>query len=238
MKILLFVTACMFVTVVSAQTGNKKVTSPKKPAPVVVKKDTLILQNLKDSASYAIGFTIANGMKKGFPNLNSKLIAKAVEDAFADKRVIFEESQAQEIFMAYVQKDKEEKSQKDIKEGESFLEKNKTRPGVTVTPSGLQYEVLREGTGKKPSVTDTVVCHYKGSLINSTEFDNSYDRGEPLTIAVGNVIKGWTEGLQLMSEGAKYKFYIPYQLGYGTRDLSAIPAGSALIFEVELIKVK
>lgn len=124
------------------------------------------------------------------------------------------------------------------KAGEEFLAKNAQRPEVTVTPSGLQYEVLTEGTGRKPAASDTVRCHYHGTLIDGTVFDSSYQRGEPCEFGLRQVISGWTEGVQLMQEGAKYRFYIPYNLAYGERGAGqAIPPYSALIFDVELIKI-
>ncbi|HLG41431.1 MAG TPA: FKBP-type peptidyl-prolyl cis-trans isomerase, partial [Chitinophagaceae bacterium] len=126
-----------------------------------------------------------------------------------------------------------------IDAGNAFLENNKKRPGVKVTASGLQYEVITEGTGIKPAKADTFVCHYRGTLIDGTEFDASYNRGQPLIYPVTAVIPGWTEGLQLMPAGSKYKFYIPYKLGYGVfGSPPAIPGGAALIFEVELLDVK
>ena len=130
-----------------------------------------------------------------------------------------------------------EKSKPRIDSGTNFLAKNKTKPGVKTTASGLQYEVITEGTGEKPTAADSVTCHYKGTLLNGTVFDNSYDRGQPITFSLGGVIPGWTEGLQLMSVGSKYKFYIPYTLGYGAFDYGPIPGGSLLIFEVELLNV-
>lgn len=124
------------------------------------------------------------------------------------------------------------------KEGEQYLAENKKRAGVTTTPSGLQYEILNEGTGRKPKATDVVRCHYEGTLIDGTIFDSSYRRGEPAEFGLNQVIAGWTEGVQLMSEGAKYKFHIPYNLAYGERGAGAsIPPYSALIFTVELIAV-
>jgi FKBP-type peptidyl-prolyl cis-trans isomerase FklB len=132
----------------------------------------------------------------------------------------------------------EEKVKPTIDAGNAFLAENKKRPGVKTTASGLQYEVITEGTGIKPTAQDTFVCHYRGTLIDGTEFDASANRGQPLVLPVTSVIRGWTEGLQLMSVGSKYKFYIPYTLGYGPIDNGAIPGGSALIFEVELLDVK
>lgn len=121
---------------------------------------------------------------------------------------------------------------------QEFLDKNAKRAEVTVTSSGLQYEVQEEGNGKSPSATDIVRCHYEGRLIDGTVFDSSYKRGEPSEFALNQVIKGWTEGLQLMKEGSKYRFYIPYYLAYGTRGVGNIPPYAALIFDVELIEVK
>ena len=123
-------------------------------------------------------------------------------------------------------------------EGIAFLAENAKKEGVTLTESGLQYEVITEGEGKKPLATDTVEVHYKGTLIDGTEFDSSYARGESVSFPLNRVIKGWTEGVQLMAEGSKFKFYIPSELAYGERELSEIPANSTLIFEVELIKVE
>ena len=129
-------------------------------------------------------------------------------------------------------------SQKAISEGKAFLEENAKKEGVVTTKSGLQYEILTEGTGKQPKATDTVRCHYEGSLINGSVFDSSYKRGEPAEFGLSQVIPGWTEGVQLMKEGAKYRFYIPYLLGYGENGAgSSIPPYSTLIFDVELIKV-
>jgi FKBP-type peptidyl-prolyl cis-trans isomerase FklB len=139
---------------------------------------------------------------------------------------------------SFMNRMQEEKSKGSIEEGRSFLAKNKTKPGVKTTASGLQYEVIKEGNGVKPVASDSVTCNYKGTLLNGTVFDNSYERGQPVTFALTNVIPGWTEGLQLMSVGAKYKFYIPYTLGYGAGGYASIPGGAALIFEVDLLDVK
>jgi FKBP-type peptidyl-prolyl cis-trans isomerase FklB len=140
--------------------------------------------------------------------------------------------------MGYMQKAEEEKSRPNVAEGQRFLEQNRTKPNVKVTATGLQYEVITLGKGARPLATDTVVVNYRGTLINGTEFDNSYQRGEPISFALNRVIPGWTEGLQLMPAGSKYKFYIPHQLGYGLNGAGSIPAGSTLIFEVELLSIK
>ena len=130
------------------------------------------------------------------------------------------------------------KSKPNIDACDNFLATNKQRPGVITTPSGLQYEVLTTGSGPKPTLKDTVVCNYKGTFINGNEFDNSYKRGAPAEFPLTNVIRGWTEVLQLMPVGSKYKVYVPYQLGYGPSDYNGIPGGSLLIFEIELMSVK
>jgi FKBP-type peptidyl-prolyl cis-trans isomerase FklB len=131
----------------------------------------------------------------------------------------------------------EEKVKPNLAAGKKFLDENKKRPEVKTTPSGLQYEVLVEGTGPKPKATDKVTVQYRGTFLNGTEFDSSFKTGQPVTFALNGVITGWTEGLQLMSVGSKYKFYVPYNLGYGMYDYNSIPGGSTLIFEVELLNV-
>lgn len=128
--------------------------------------------------------------------------------------------------------------EENLKKGQEYLAENAKREGVVTTKSGLQYEVLKEGDGKSPSATDVVKCHYEGRLIDGTVFDSSYKRGEPSEFALNKVIKGWTEGLQRMKEGSKYRFYIPYNLAYGSQGVSVILPYSALIFDVELIEVK
>ena len=141
--------------------------------------------------------------------------------------------------MNFAQTMARKKSEAIIQEGETFLAENGKRPEVKTTSSGLQYEVITEGKGAKPIPTDIVICHYRGSLLDSTEFDASYNRNQPLEIGVTRVIKGWQEGLQLMPVGSKYKFYIPYQLAYGLNGSPpVIPGGAALIFEVELLEIK
>ena len=132
----------------------------------------------------------------------------------------------------------EAKSKPNIDACNNFLAANKSKPGIITTASGLQYEVIRQGTGERPTAQDTFVCHYRGTLLDGTEFDASYNRNQPLEMPVNQVIRGWTEGLQLMNAGSKFKFYIPYTLGYGANDNGPIPGGSLLIFEVELLDVK
>jgi FKBP-type peptidyl-prolyl cis-trans isomerase len=215
----------------------------KKPAPVSKKPTTTtsaapVLKSLTDSASYAIGLSVANFYaQQGITKLNPSVVSRAINDVMTGKKALLEDHQANSIMMRYINQANEAKAKPNISAGEQFLAKNKTRAGVKTTASGLQYEVVTEGTGAKPTANDTVTVNYIGTLIDGTEFDNSYKRGQPISFGVSGVIRGWTEGLQLMSEGAKYKFYIPHQLGYGTNEVGSIPAGSALVFEVELLKV-
>ena len=212
----------------------------KKPA--VIKKQVAvkpILQNLDDTVSYALGSGLANYYKsQGIKKINASLVAKAINDIMSAKTPIFDDNTANLIMNKCMTKIQEEKVKPAIDAGNAFLSENKKRPGVKTTASGLQYEVITEGTGAKPEATDSVTCNYRGTLINGTEFDNSFSRGQPITFSLNKVIRGWTEGLQLMTVGSKYKLYIPYTLGYGYFDNGPIPGGSALVFEVELLNVK
>ena len=195
--------------------------------------------NLKteaDSASYALGMNIAQSLNQDLGNLNTKLIAQGLQDVFDKKTPKFDDATIYSILSSYSSKVLEEKAQAKQKE---FFDTVTTKPGIKSTASGLQYEVIKQGTGVKPTASDSVTVHYRGTLPDGTEFDASYERGEPLTIQLGNVIPGWTEGVQLMSVGSKYKFYVPYHLGYGLRGAPpTIPGGSPLIFEIELLDVK
>jgi len=205
----------------------------------VFAQDTVNLKTIDDSCSYAIGVSVASFYKQqGITNLNSDLIAKAVNDVLEGRPLVINDMQASSTIMNYMMKKEQEKSQPNIAAGEKFLAENKLKKGVQTTASGLQYEVLKEGTGIKPAASDTVVCHYKGMLLDSTVFDDSYRRGEPISIRADQVIKGWTEALQLMPVGSKYRVFIPYQLAYGPSDYGNIPGGSVLVFDMELLDVK
>jgi FKBP-type peptidyl-prolyl cis-trans isomerase len=196
------------------------------------------LKTITDSASYAIGVSVANFYsQQGMSSINSKVVARAIEDVLAKKTPLMSEQQCNTVMMQLMNGAQEKKSQPQIDAGTAFLAQNKTKSGVKTTASGLQYEVLTEGTGVKPTETDTVTVNYIGTLINGEEFDNSYKRGKPISFPLNGVIRGWTEGVQLMSTGSKYKFYIPYELGYGTNEAGSIPPGSTLIFEVQLLEV-
>ena len=164
--------------------------------------------------------------------------AAAMKDVLTGAELKIDEAEAQALVQEYLQKKGEEKVKAVKAEGENFLAENAKKEGVVTLPSGLQYQVLKEGNGKSPKATDQVKCHYEGTLINGKIFDSSYRRNEPATFPLNGVIAGWTEGLQLMKEGAKYRFFIPFNLAYGTRGAGQdIPPYAALIFDVELIEV-
>ena len=192
-----------------------------------------------DKLSYALGLVIGhnlNGM--GVQNINNADFAQAVADVLAGNPTALTDAEAQKIVTDFLQKQEEEKGKEAREAGEAFLADNATKEGVVVLPSGLQYLVLEEGNGKKPAATDQVNCHYEVRLIDGPVFDSSYRRGEPATFPLNGVIAGWTEGLQLMGEGAKHRLFIPYNMAYGTRGAGAsIPPYAALVFDVELIEV-
>ncbi|MEO6070720.1 MAG: FKBP-type peptidyl-prolyl cis-trans isomerase [Chitinophagaceae bacterium] len=218
--------------------AQKKQTPAKKPVAKTTVAPSSILKTVSDSASYAIGVSVANFYaQQGISKLNPSLVAKAINDVMVAKKPLMDEMQCNTVMMKYMNSAQEAKAGPNIAAGEAFLAKNKNKPGVKTTPSGLQYEVVVKGSGPMPTATDSVTCHYKGTLIDGTEFDNSYSRGEPITFPVSGVIKGWTEALQLMPAGSKYKLYIPQQLAYGPNEIGNIPAGSVLLFDVELLKV-
>ena len=192
-----------------------------------------------DKVSYALGIGIGRQLAQmGATDINTDDFGQAIKDAISG-RLQLDEQEAQMIVQDFFQRKSEEQAKSAKAEGESFLAENGKKEGVVVLPSGLQYQVLREGNGNKPSATDQVECHYEGTLINGQVFDSSYKRGQTATFGLNQVIKGWTEGLQLMQEGAKYRFFIPYHLAYGAQGAGQnIPPYATLIFDVELVKVK
>ena len=192
-----------------------------------------------NKVSYTLGMSIGHQLQQmNATDLNIDDFAEAVKDVFAGKAKM-NDSEAQTAVQTFFQEKAEEQAKEMKAGGETFLAENGKKEGVVTLPSGLQYEVLKEGNGKKPTATDQVECHYEGKLINGQVFDSSYSRGETATFGLNQVIAGWTEGLQLMQEGAKYRFYIPYILGYGERGAGqSIPPYATLIFDVELIEVK
>ena len=200
-----------------------------------------------DKVSYSLGLGIGQQLlQMGGKDLNIDDFSKAIKDVLAGNELAIAHSEAQKIVQAYFASKAEEQEKEAAAKGamakaagEKYLAENAKRDGVITLPSGLQYQVLKEGNGRKPKATDKVKCHYEGMLVDGTLFDSSLQRGEPATFPLNQVIAGWTEGLQLMQEGAKYRFFIPYNLGYGERGAGAsIPPFSTLIFDVELIEVQ
>lgn len=192
-----------------------------------------------DKISYALGLGIGQQLKSmNIANFSIEDFSKSIADVMSGEPTQMTAREAQEMLNEYFANKAAEDAKQAIAEGKVFLENNGKREGVVTTKSGLQYEVLKEGTGRNPKATDKVRCHYEGRLINGNVFDSSYKRNQPADFGLNQVIAGWTEGVQLMQEGAKYRFYIPYLLGYGEQGAgSSIPPYSTLIFDVELIKV-
>jgi FKBP-type peptidyl-prolyl cis-trans isomerase FklB len=237
------ITVALLLTTAFTWAQNTKPATKPAVKPVTQTKPALapqpLLKNMNDSVSYAIGASVANFYREqGITNINSAIVTAAVKDIMSGKQAKLDNQTCNMVINKALTQGQENKAQVNIEAGKAFLAQNKKKPGVKITASGLQYEVITEGTGLKPAAADTFVCHYRGTLINGTEFDASYNRGEPLKLGVGQVIRGWTEGLQLMGIGSKYKFYIPYDLAYGPYDNGQIPGGSVLIFDVELLDVK
>lgn len=204
------------------------------------------LKSEKDKVSYSIGLSIGNNFKNQSVDVNVDVLAKGVKDAISGNKPLMTEKEVQETMMAFQNEMKTKQAEhakvlgeKNKKEGEAFLAENKKKEGVKTTASGLQYKVIKDGNGKKPKATDTVTVHYKGTLIDGTEFDSSYKRGEPTSFPVNQVIAGWTEALQLMNVGSKWQLFIPANLGYGDRGAGPqIGPNAALVFEVELVSLK
>ena len=197
------------------------------------------LTNSMDSLSYSVGVLVAQNLKQqGLDKVNSEVLAKAISDVLANNKLDIELPEANATVQEYMQNKQQMAGKDNMEEGEAFLAENGARAEVTTTASGLQYEVLTEGEGKSPKATDKVTVHYVGKLLNGTTFDSSVDRGQPATFGLNQVIAGWTEGVQLMKEGSKYRFFIPSNLAYGERGAgNDIGPGATLIFEVELFQI-
>lgn len=213
---------------------------------VQVYGEEISLKDKKDKVSYAIGLDVGNAMKKQSIDINTDIFVKGLKDALSGEKKLMTDDEIRETMtafsheMAEKQKEKMQKvGEKNKEEGDAFLADNKKKEGVKTLPSGLQYKVIEEGKGKAPKAGDTVTVNYRGTLIDGTEFDSSYKRGQPATFPVSGVIKGWTEALQLMKEGAKWQLFIPSDLAYGDKGAGGmIGPNAVLIFDVELISVK
>ena len=207
--------------------------------------DKLELKDQKDKESYSLGYQFGRGMKAQGLDINLEAYSSGIKDALSGTNPQLSQEEIQKTIaeiqkrvMAAREKGLKEISAKNLSESKIFLEENKKKEGIKTLPSGLQYKVLTEGSGKTPRATDQVTVNYKGTLINGSEFDNSYKRGNPTTFQLGKVIKGWMEALQLMKEGSKWQLFIPPELGYGERGAGPVPPNSVLIFEVELLAIK
>jgi FKBP-type peptidyl-prolyl cis-trans isomerase len=220
-------------------TTAKRTTAPAKPKPVV-------LTTQQDKISYAIGMSMAKSVQRQSLEVEPDILVKGLKDVLAGNKPLLTDEQASATLTALqtdMRAKQQEKAQQlavsNKKEGEDFLAANKSKEGVVTLPSGLQYKVLQAGSGPKPSASDSVVCNYRGKLINGTEFDSSYKRGQPATFPVSGVIKGWTEALQLMPVGSKWQLFVPSDLAYGERGTGPdIGPNATLIFEVELVSIQ
>src|SRR3989339_935978 len=204
------------------------------------------LKTQKDKISYSIGADIGNNLKKQSIDIDPNFLTMGLKDAYAGNKTALTDEEMKQVIMEFQQEmmAKQEETNKksgdkNKADGEEFLAKNKTKPGVKTLPDGLQYKIITEGTGAKPKATDVVVVNYAGTLIDGTEFDSSYKRGQPAAFPVNGVIKGWTEALQLMNVGSKWELYIPSALAYGEQGAGGtIGPNSVLIFTVELIDIQ
>jgi FKBP-type peptidyl-prolyl cis-trans isomerase FklB len=218
-------------------THRRTTTTAAKPKPLVLTTD-------KDKQSYAIGLNVGKSLHRDDIQVDPKILLQGLQDAMSDGKLLLTDDQIKTVMtdlQTQVRQKQEAKRQalaeNNKKDGAAFLAANATKPGVVTLPSGLQYKVLTPGTGPKPAATDSVVCNYRGTLLDNTEFDSSYKRGQPATFPVSGVIKGWTEALQLMPVGSKWQLFIPSDLAYGERAQGPIGPNATLVFEVELMSI-
>ncbi|MGB8539539.1 MAG: FKBP-type peptidyl-prolyl cis-trans isomerase [Acidobacteriaceae bacterium] len=218
-------------------THHKTTTAAAKPKP-------LVLTTAKDKQSYAIGLNVGKSLHRDDIDVDPKIVLQGLKDAIAGGAVLLTDDQIKTVMtdlQSQVRQKQEEKKQALVesnkKDGTAFLAANAAKPDVVTLPSGLQYKILTPGTGPKPTATDSVVCNYRGTLLDNTEFDSSYKRGQPATFPVTGVIKGWTEALQLMPVGSKWQLFIPPDLAYGERAQGPIGPNATLVFEVELMSI-
>jgi FKBP-type peptidyl-prolyl cis-trans isomerase FklB len=235
--ILVFACSLSIANLTGAQTTTSS-TSPAHKKATTTSTAPFTLKTENDSISYAIGVSLANFYKQqNISNINTAILVRAVKDVDNSKPILSEQ-QCQSTLMAYVQKQQSEKALSNKKVGQDFLAANAKKPGVVTLPSGLQYQIITQGSGPKPKLTDMVRVHYHGTLIDGKVFDSSVERGKPIELNVNGVIPGWTEALQLMPVGSKWKLFIPSELAYGDRQAGQMIApGSTLVFDVELLDI-
>jgi FKBP-type peptidyl-prolyl cis-trans isomerase FklB len=238
-RVFLLPSVLLFAISVNAQSKTAKPAAKPKPKTATSSAATGSLKSSNDSLSYAFGVSLGSYLKsQGVSSLNYTMLNKAIDQMLKGQKPLLDMNAANQLMGKLVEAKQQKVAGAEKEKGRHFLEQNKKRAGITTTASGLQYEVLTKGTGPMPKATDTVTAHYKGTLLDGKEFDNSYKRGEPLSIPVSGVIPGWTEALQLMPVGSKWRLYIPANLAYGDYGAGQdIPGGSTLIFEVELLGI-
>ena len=224
---------------VDSNAQNTKPTAKAKTAEKATTKTETTKTSKMDSLSYGLGLLLAQNVKQlGLENIDGPSLSQAIQDVLEGKEPKMSVDQANMMVSNEIAAVSEKKAGPVLEEGKAFLAENQKKAGITTTSTGLQYEVITSGSGATPKLTDKVTTHYRGTLVNGQEFDSSYKRGEPATFPVNGVIKGWTEALQLMKEGDKWRLYIPYDLAYGERGAGQdIPPYATLIFDIELIKV-
>jgi FKBP-type peptidyl-prolyl cis-trans isomerase FklB len=236
--IVMLALGCLIVmSVNAAQKGSKEEVGVSHSAGEAATDRAALLKTELDKVSYVIGTQIAQNLQKQDIEVNIELLMLGLKDALAGRKLAFSQGESQQIMTSFQRRVIAKQASKNLAEGMAYLERNKAKEGVKVLPSGLQYKVIKEGTGKIPTADDKVKTHYRGTLINGTEFDSSYKRNKPAEFPVKGVIRGWTEALQLMKEGSKWQLCIPPNLAYGERGRPSIPPNSTLIFEVELLEV-
>lgn len=239
--VVVLVSGCLVVmSVYAAQKGTKEGSAVPRSAEQATMRKADLLKTELDKVSYTIGTQLGQNFKRQGIEINAEALIWGLKDAVAGKELALTQDEMQKVLTSFQQRmmaEQAAQAAKNLAEGKAFLEANKTKEGVKVLASGLQYKVLKQGTGKSPTAYDKVRTHYRGTLINGTEFDSSYRRNAPAEFAVNGVINGWTEALQLMKEGDKWQLYIPANLAYGEQPRPGIPPNSTLIFEVELLEV-
>jgi FKBP-type peptidyl-prolyl cis-trans isomerase FklB len=210
-------------------------------APSLYAADAVTLKTPKEKLSYIIGVQTANDLKRQSIDVDPALVSKGLQDAMLGNKLLISDQEAKDFIAAYQKERAEERKklgERNKQEGTVFLAENKKKEGVKTLPSGLQYKIIKEGTGKTPMASDTVVTQYKGTFINGTEFASSHQRNEPATFPVKGVMPGWTQALQMMKEGSKWQLFVPPELAYGEQGAGPIGPNATLIFEVELVAVK
>ena len=239
--IVMLILGCLLVmSVYAAQKGAKEELAVPRSAGEAPTQKPVLLKTEVDKVSYVIGAQVGQGFKSQGIEINIESLMQGLKDAMAGKKLALSQDEIKTVMTSFQQRmlaKRSAQAAKNLADGNAFLEANKAKEGVKVLPSGLQYKVIKEGTGNTPGPDDKVKTHYRGTLIDGTEFDSSYKRNKPTEFAVKQVIKGWTEALQLMKEGSKWELYIQASLAYGERGRQGIPPNSTLVFEMELLEV-